>query len=186
MIRYFEPSDYGACADGSRFCTHEFQQTLDAAGIEGGTVLIRAGCVYKIGTVYIRSHTRIYLESNSRILGSNDLAAYAKDTGINPYYPEMIDRCLIYAKDVEDIVIEGSGTIDGGCDGVHYIYPEGAQGREAKQRPMLLRLECSRGRDHIYPGRRLVCTPQIPRQCAIDGRDDHQPPTGRLQHRKLQ
>lgn len=141
MIRYFEPLDYGACSDGSRFCTQEFQQALDAAGLEGGTVLIRAGCVYKIGTVYLRSHTRIYLEGNSKILGTNDLAAYAKDTGINPYYPEMIDRCLIYAKDAEDIVIEGSGTIDGGCDGVHYIYPEGALGREAKQRPMLLRLE---------------------------------------------
>ena len=141
MKKYFEPSDFGAVNDGSTFCTEAFQKALDAASEVGGTVLIASGCTYLIGTVYIKSHTTVYLEHNAKILGSNILEKYTKDTGINPYYPEMIDRCLIYCKDCEDVSIEGPGTIDGGCDGVNYVYPADAVGREARQRPMLLRLE---------------------------------------------
>ena len=54
-----------------------------------------------------------YDEVQACFMGSDDLADYGNDVGLNPFYPETIDPCLIYAKNAIDIGISGEGKIVG-------------------------------------------------------------------------
>jgi hypothetical protein len=101
------------------------------------------GCTFLIGTVYLKDHVELHLDSNSVLLGSDRLEDYGKDVGLNPFYPETIDPCLIYAKGCVDIRIGGSGAIVGHTND-DFVAPPGADERARKERPMLIRFaHCS-------------------------------------------
>lgn len=105
--------------------------------------MFATGCTFLIGTIYLKDHVTLHLETNSLLLGSGNLADYGNDVGLNPFYPETIDPCLIYAKDCVDLRIGGEGTIQGYADD-GFIAPPNADERTRHQRPMLIRLEnCS-------------------------------------------
>jgi hypothetical protein len=70
------------------------------------------------------------------------LADYPKDTGLNPYYPEAVDPCLIYANGATDIGVTGGGVIIGRPGPPDGFRPApGASPRDQKQEPMLIRFE---------------------------------------------
>ncbi len=92
--------ELGASGDGRTLDTAAIQKAIDnchASG--GGTVWFPTG-TFLTGTLYLKSNVTLHLTPAAVLLGS----------------PEMKDyplKHLLYAKDAENIAIEGRGTIDG-------------------------------------------------------------------------
>jgi polygalacturonase len=108
-------TDFGARAGIKYTNTIAINKTIETcAGNGGGRVIIPAG-IFKSGTLLMKDHVTLYLESGATLLASTDL----KDFPIQPQpkYRSQKDpggwRALIYANAVSDIAITGSGTIDG-------------------------------------------------------------------------
>ncbi|HLH17227.1 MAG TPA: glycosyl hydrolase family 28 protein [Bryobacteraceae bacterium] len=98
----FDVKSYGAAGDGRTLDTAAIQKAIDAAGAHGGTVVFPAGR-FLSGTITLRSNVTLHLSPGAVLLGSTRMADY------NPKH-------LIYATGVENIAIEGGGTIDGQGD----------------------------------------------------------------------
>src|SRR6185312_9384290 len=108
-------TDFGAKAGISYTNTIAINKAIETcAGKGGGRVIIPAG-IFKSGTLLMKDHVTLYLESGATLLASTDL----KDFPVQPQptYRSQKDpagwRALIYANEVSDIAITGSGTIDG-------------------------------------------------------------------------
>ena len=108
----YDVRDFGTVGDGSHLETQAFQKAIDAcAAGGGGTVLVPVGR-YLTGTIVLKSHVTLYLDTGVVLLGSN-----------NPDdYPDVADvwadgakeiAPLIYAENAENFTITGRGTIDG-------------------------------------------------------------------------
>ena len=143
-MNVFNITDYGAKGDGITLDTKSIQHAIDECFSKGGgTVYFPAGKSFLTGTIYLKSNITLLIGNGAQLLGSNDMKDYTDDTGICPYYPEPLDKCLIYAENANNITIEGQGTINGQYKGDLFKQIEGAEGRDAKQRPMLIRFyEC--------------------------------------------
>lgn len=141
-ILFFNVDDFGATGDGNALDTQAIQKAIDAAYVNGGgTVLFSQGKCYLTGTFYLKSGVCLHVSVNSTILGSRNLADYSTDTGLCPYYPETLDRCLIYARNCSNIAFSGRGTIDGGIELGSTVVPEEYGKRAQRERPMCIRLE---------------------------------------------
>ena len=141
MMNSWDVRDFGARGDGLTLDTRAVQTAIDSCNAAGGGfVHFPTGGAFLIGTIYLKSHVTLYVDSGASIIGSMDRLQYGKDTGLSPYYPEELDRCLIYAKGATNIGLAGSGTIVGKKSD-QYVQVPGATGRDAEQRPMLIRLE---------------------------------------------
>ncbi len=137
----FDPRRFGAKGDGRALDTTAVQAAIDACSkARGGSVVFHPGLTFLIGTIYLKDNVHLQLEPNSTLLGSDNLADYANDVGLNPFFPETIDPCLIYAKSATGIGIRGEGKIVG-YTGARFTPPPGGDARAAKQRPMLIRLD---------------------------------------------
>ena len=106
--------DYGAVSDTTQLSTDAVQQAIDACSMEGGgRVLVPAG-QYKIGTIILKSHVNLHLEHGATLFGSTDLADYIP---VKSNYLSLRTQTttiqLIYGDDVDDVMISGTGTIDG-------------------------------------------------------------------------
>src|SRR5436309_13658874 len=110
----FDPRDFGATGDGKQLDTRPVQKALDASSaIGGGTVRLTRG-TYLIGTLFLRSNVTLHLEPAATLLGSTDLRDYSASVARCGFTKEPhLDKCLIYAGNVENIAITGRGTIDG-------------------------------------------------------------------------
>jgi len=105
---------YGAVPDTSLLSTKAVQKAIDSCWQNGGgQVLVPAGS-YKIGSIILRSHVNIHLEKGVTLYGSTNLEDYIK---IKPDYLSLRTQTttiqLFYAEKVEDVTIDGYGTIDG-------------------------------------------------------------------------
>ncbi|MEM6643186.1 MAG: glycoside hydrolase family 28 protein [Bacteroidota bacterium] len=130
-------AEFGAINDGQTLNTLAVQKAIDACtSAGGGRVLVDGGGVYIIGTIYLKSNVTLHIANGTTLQGSTKLEDYSEDThGIMYRRESHMDRCLIYAENVNSIAIEGYGTIDGNG------FPENFSG----QRPMLLRFkDCKR------------------------------------------
>ena len=98
----FNVKDYGATgrkADDALPAIQKAIETCARAG--GGTVYLPAG-QYTSGQIRLRSHVRLYIDSGATLFASLDSRAFEKDKA-----------ALIYGEDLENITIEGRGTVDG-------------------------------------------------------------------------
>ncbi|MGD1017869.1 MAG: fibronectin type III domain-containing protein [Verrucomicrobiia bacterium] len=103
----FNVVDYGASGDGVSDNTTAIQDALDdAGGSGGGTVEIPAG-TYLCGPLTLANNINLQIDSGAT-LQELPLAAF-----INYPPQDQTYGNLIYAKNVTDIEISGSGTIDG-------------------------------------------------------------------------
>ncbi len=133
--------EFGAKGDARTFDTKAIQAAIDACHHGGGgAVYFPAGGEFLTGTIYLKDHVTLQVAANAKVLGSMNLTDYPNDTGLNPYYPEPIDPCLIYAKGATNIAIAGDGIVVG-RPGTRFVPAPGATGRALRQRPMLIRLE---------------------------------------------
>jgi polygalacturonase len=110
----YNARDFGAVGDGKTLDTEAVQAAIDACASKGGgTVYFPAG-TYLSGTIYLRDHIRLDLDTNAVILGSPRVEDY-------PFmmcgFPSRVDRyngrALIWGEGLHDIAITGHGTIDG-------------------------------------------------------------------------
>src|SRR5277367_2476024 len=68
--------DCGALGDGATNCTAAIQRAIDrCAAAGGGTVLIPAG-QFVSGSLWMRSHVSLFLDSGAALLGSTDVSDY--------------------------------------------------------------------------------------------------------------
>jgi hypothetical protein len=111
---FYNVIDYGAPRDGKSLGTRAIQAALDDCSRKGGgTVLIPAGR-FVSGTIFLRSHVRLYLEAGAVLEGSKKLEDYPVTiSNVRSYTDNYTDKSLIYAEGLEDISISGPGTIDG-------------------------------------------------------------------------
>ena len=104
----------GAVPDGKTISTRAIQQAIDrCAAAGGGTVYFPPG-TYLSGTLFMKSHVTLYLESNAILLGSTDLKDYPVVIhNVESRTQEYNLRSLIYAEDLQAISFVGPGILDG-------------------------------------------------------------------------
>lgn len=104
---------FGASGSGDQLDTEYIQKAIDQASIAGGIVIFPAG-TYLTGTLYLKSNVTIRIQKGATILGSTDLDQYPENLPDYTFFRKgIIKRALIYAEKVENIAIEGAGTVDG-------------------------------------------------------------------------
>ena len=105
--------EFGAVSDGKTVCTKAIQAAIDKSSENGGKVIIPAGD-FVTGTLFFRNNTSLVLEKNARLLGSTQLSDYPQTSvGFRFYGDTWANQSLIIAHNVNNISIEGLGTIDG-------------------------------------------------------------------------
>jgi polygalacturonase len=103
----FQISDFGAVGDGKTLNTGAIQKTIDRCAVAGGgTVYIPSG-VFLTGTLRLRSHVNLHIESGGVLKGSERLADYYLDG-------KLVG--LLFTQDADNVAISGLGTIDGNGD----------------------------------------------------------------------
>ncbi len=128
-----DPRDQGAAGDGSAKDTVAIQSAIDACSQAGGGTVALSHGTFLTGTLYLRDQVTLHVDVSAVLLASPDIDDYAQDTHHQRYRNEAaLDRCLIYAEDVHDIALVGSGEINGNAAS----FPNA--GSDA--RPMLIRL----------------------------------------------
>ena len=110
----FNIKDFGAQGDTTVLSTQALQSAIDAcAQAGGGRVVVPAG-IYKIGTVRLKSHVHLYLEQGATLFGSTRLEDYIPmKSDYLSLRTQTTTIQLIYADGVQDVTIDGLGTIDG-------------------------------------------------------------------------
>lgn len=109
-IGTFNVKEYGAVGDGVSLDTNALQAAIDACGANsGGTVLLPSG-TYLTGTLELRDNVTFHLAADAILLGSQNIDHYAPGELGDDYH---FRHCLIYARNVKHISLEGKGVIDG-------------------------------------------------------------------------
>lgn len=112
--------DYGATGDGRTDDTQAVQQAIDACSqAGGGTVLVPAGHTFLCSPFKLASHVDLHLAPNSCLLANPDESVYTESAfGENRGEGMM----WISGKDLKNVSITGTGTIDG--NGVAFMGKE--------------------------------------------------------------
>jgi hypothetical protein len=123
-LSVFNVRDFGANGKKEQNAQAAIQQTIDACAAAGGGMVYLPPGEYTTGTLIFRSHVRFFIEAGATVFSSK-----------NP--DDFTRRGLFYAEDVENISLEGRGTVDGQGEYVYretdmrdwYIYPNELQAR---------------------------------------------------------
>lgn len=102
----FNVKDFGAAGDGTTLDTAALQKAFNACGKQGGVVLLPPG-TYLTAPIKIRNLTTLRIVPGATLKAVDDPAAFARTDK-----PGQFNHFLT-GKDLEDITIEGGGTIDG-------------------------------------------------------------------------
>ena len=109
----FNVMEYGAVGDGRTLDTQALQAAIDACAARGGgTVWIPAG-VYLTGSLFLRDHLTLVIDSGATLLGSQDPQDYPliDSRWEGAYQPGYAP--LIGGSGLRNIALVGRGTIDG-------------------------------------------------------------------------
>lgn len=105
--------DFGAVGDGKTKDTRAIQAAVDKCADKKGTVLLRNG-TFLSGTIVLRSHIKFHIDITATLKGSK------KDKDYPDVFPDSdntqlhdLRKSLLYAEKVENLTIEGKGTING-------------------------------------------------------------------------
>ena len=114
IARDYNIVDFGAKSDTTVLSTEAIQQTIDQCSKEGGGRVIVPAGMFKTGTLVLKSHVDLHLETGATLYGSTRLEDY---TPLKPAYVSLRTQGetvqLIYADRVSNVSITGFGTIDG-------------------------------------------------------------------------
>lgn len=134
-------ADYGAKPDTTVTSTTAIQAAIDAASSAGGgRVLVPSGN-WATGSIFLRSNVELHLEHGATLFGSTNIDDY---TPVSTDYLSLRTHVptiqLIYADNVDNVAITGTGTIDGRGR----AFPKLSWNDEGMTRPHLLRFINSR------------------------------------------
>ncbi|MDN5217142.1 glycoside hydrolase family 28 protein [Fulvivirgaceae bacterium BMA12] len=105
--------DFGAKGDGKQLDTKAIQRAVDLCAKKGGKILLPAG-TYLTGTIYLKSNITLHIAEGATLLGSTDIGQYPENIPDYRFYGDTwVRQSLIYGENLENIAIEGRGTIDG-------------------------------------------------------------------------
>lgn len=122
----------GAVGDGKKDDTIPMQKAIDMAAERKCTLYVPEG-IYLIGTIYLKSNLKLFLDEQAVLLGSPDISQYGENTHFNRYRNEQyMDKCLIYAEDCKNISLFG-GTYNGNGEAFY------REGKPDTVHPMLFR-----------------------------------------------
>ena len=132
---------FGAVNDTTKYSTKAIQKAIDACSkAGGGRVVVPAGN-YKIGSLLLKSNVNLHLEHGATLYGSTKIEDYTPyATDFKSLRTQGTTVQLIYGDKVENVVIDGLGTIDG--RGRYFISNRGHD--EGITRPHLLRFTQSK------------------------------------------
>lgn len=106
-------TEYGAVPDGVTDASPAFREALRAcARTGGGTVYVPAGS-FATGPIALQSNTTLYLDAGARLLFSSEPADYPAVESRWEGVRRKVHMSCIYAKDAENVAVEGRGTLDG-------------------------------------------------------------------------
>jgi len=115
----YNVQNFGASGKKDDNAQAAIQAAVDAcAAAGGGTVYLPPGA-YTSGTIHLRSHVRVFIETGATLYSSKDPALFDQ-------------RALFFADGAEDIHLEGGGIVHGQAEYEHrligdfrdwYIYP---------------------------------------------------------------
>lgn len=101
------------CKNGQTVTTTIQKAIDDCSASGGGTVYFSKG-EYITGTVFWKSNVRLFLEYGAEIKGSTNSSDYPDNVHKQMYKKETSkDHCLFFAKDCENIKLDGYGIING-------------------------------------------------------------------------
>ena len=92
--------DFGATGNKEQPARPFIQKAVDACAAAGGGMVYFPPGQYTSGTIHFRSHVRIFVEAGATVYSSKDRQSFDK-------------HGLFYGEDVQNITLEGRGTIDG-------------------------------------------------------------------------
>ncbi|HQE82801.1 MAG TPA: glycoside hydrolase family 28 protein [Candidatus Hydrogenedentes bacterium] len=111
--------EFGAVGDGTALDTAAIQKAIDACTAAGGGTVYFSPGVYLSGSVFLKDNVRLLLEANAVLRGSarpEDYPPAVRQDPDAPSFgiPEVVGGgFLIYGEGVQNVSIEGRGTIDG-------------------------------------------------------------------------
>ncbi len=114
----FNIKDYGAKGDGKTLDTHAINKAIEAAASAGGGRVIFPAGTYLSGSIHLKSHIILYLSRGCTIVASDKSSDYDKpeynpDDQYQDFGHSHWQNSLIWGIGLEDITIEGPGTIYG-------------------------------------------------------------------------
>jgi hypothetical protein len=132
----FDVRVYGATGDGVALETASVQRAIDKAHANGGGMVTVPAGTYRIGTLILKDHVELHLESGATLLGSPDIRDYAR---VDQRFPSRTNGLyakyfMIFAEGASDISITGPGTIHG--NGLNNFQT----GDPQNMRPFMIRL----------------------------------------------
>jgi hypothetical protein len=104
----FNLRDYGATGKKEENVQGLIQTAIDDCAAAGGGIVYFPPGAYTTGTIYLRSHVTIHIEAGATIYSSKEAAHYPQ---LGPAH--MTPRSLFFGENLENITLEGRGTIDG-------------------------------------------------------------------------
>ncbi len=113
----FNVRDYGATGQRAEDAGPAIQKAIDACAAAGGGVVYLPPGEYTSGTLHLRSHVRFHLEAGATLFASKDAHGYdVKESNDS--------AALFYGIGLENISIEGRGTVDGQHEFIWMPQPE--------------------------------------------------------------
>ena len=111
--RVFDVKAFGAKGDGAALDTVSVQKAIEACHTNtGGKVYFPPG-TYRVGTLALKSNVRVYLEAGARLLGSRNLGDYVQRPAGEFCHLTGSAWVLLHGVGVENVTLEGKGTVDG-------------------------------------------------------------------------
>ena len=98
--RVFDVRAFGASGLKKENAQKSIQRAIDSCAASGGGMVYVPPGEYSTGTLHLRSHVRLYLEAGSILYSIKEKSAFDKEA-------------LLYGEDLQNISLEGRGTIDG-------------------------------------------------------------------------
>jgi len=112
-IATFNVKDFGATGIKADNAQKAIQGAIDACSRAGGGRVYLPPGDYTSGTLYLRSHIRFYLEAGATLYASKDHSIYSLPAPYTGRTDKSWLNSLLMGVDLENVTIEGRGTIDG-------------------------------------------------------------------------